>query len=184
MARPLYRTLAALYENYASDVAEVEDRSRAERREEDQFLDEVMRTKVMAATLRFLRDNKVFTGSAAEFRQLLAELWFSVYSRGRRILGSSGFEHVFLGEKKNGAVQARRYRIFNYYYCQLTVLSNISIIGCRVSTTGSTSTTSSSGARSTISATGRPWTSAAAAPASPSPSSGDRSRNHTGEYFS
>ena len=106
MARPLYRTLAALYENYASDVAEVEDRSRAERREEEQFLDEVMRTKVMAATLRFLRDNKVFTKSAAEFRQLLAELWFSVYSRGRRILGSSGFEHVFLGEKKNGAVQA------------------------------------------------------------------------------
>ena len=123
MARPLYRTLAALYENYASDVGEAEDRSRAERREEEQFLDEVMRTKVMAATLRFLRDNKVFTKSAAEFRQLLAELWFSVYSRGKRILGSSGFEHVFLGEKKNGAVQAGQISHF-----QLLLLSTNCIV--------------------------------------------------------
>ena len=120
MARPLYRTLAALYENYASDVGEAEDRSRAERREEELFLDEVMRTKVMAATLRFLRDNKVFTGSAAEFRQLLAELWFSVYSRGKRILGSSGFEHVFLGEKKNGAVQAGQ---ISHFQLDITIVN-------------------------------------------------------------
>nr|CAD7429261.1 unnamed protein product [Timema monikensis] len=38
------------------------------------------------------------------FRNLLHELWFTLYSRGNRKVGSSAFEHVFLGELKRGEV--------------------------------------------------------------------------------
>ena len=73
---------------------------------------------------RFLAAKKLFTKSSNEFKKLLKEFWFTLYSRGNRILGSrlgkkenwikflkkkpcSGFEHVFLGEKKLGKVQVR-----------------------------------------------------------------------------
>ena len=97
--------MTELYENYEPDVSVVEDRTRDEKREEEALLDEMMKTKVMKETFDFLKANGLFTKSKAEFEDLLSELWFSVYSRGKRIKGSSGFEHVFLGEKKNGAVQ-------------------------------------------------------------------------------
>jgi len=114
LRKPIYEKLTALYENYDSDVAVKEDRTRAERTEEDAFLDEVMKSKVIAKTLSFLKSKKLFTKSSNDFKRLLKELWFDVYSRGKRILGSSGFEHVFLGEKKAGKVQG----FHNWVYFQ------------------------------------------------------------------
>jgi len=105
LKRPVYRKLEALYENYNNNVAVKEDRTRAEKAEEDALLDEIMKSKVMKKTLDFLKAQNIFTKTATDFKKLLKELWFDVYSRGNRILGSSGFEHVFLGEKKNGTVQ-------------------------------------------------------------------------------
>ena len=32
------------------------------------------------------------------------DIWFTPYSRSRRVVGSSGFEHVFVGELKGGKV--------------------------------------------------------------------------------
>ena len=125
LRKPTFSRLTDLYENYQPDVSVTEDRTREEKREEDALLNEMMKTKVMKETFDFLKENGLFTKSKAEFEHLLSELWFSVYSRGKRIKGSSGFEqiyikyipniyltiskkrfeHVFLGEKKNGAVQ-------------------------------------------------------------------------------
>ena len=42
------------------------------------------------------------TGSKANFKNLVKQLWFGMYPRVSGKLGSSGFEHVFLGELKNG----------------------------------------------------------------------------------
>jgi len=114
LRKPVYKKLSALYENYDSDVAVKEDRTRAEQTEENAFLAEIMKSKVMAKTLSFLKKKKLFTKSSNEFQRLLKELWFDVYSRGKRILGSSGFEHVFLGEKKAGKVQG----FHNWVYFQ------------------------------------------------------------------
>ena len=86
-------------------MAVKEDRTRSERREEDSFLDEVMRTETMKTTLTFLRRRNLFVKTDADFKKLLKELWFENYSRKNRVLASSGFEHVFLGEKKDGKVQ-------------------------------------------------------------------------------
>lgn len=114
LRKPVYEKLTALYENYDSDVAVKEDRTRTEQNEEDAFLSEIMKSKVMTKTLSFLKSKKLFTKSSNEFKRLLKELWFDVYSRGKRILGSSGFEHVFLGEKKAGKVQG----FHNWVYFQ------------------------------------------------------------------
>ena len=113
--KPIYEKLVALYNNYDSDVAMKEDRSRAEQNEEEEFLTEVMKSEVMQKTLTFLKANKLFTKSANDFKKLLKELWFDVYSRGKRILGSSGFEHVFLGEKKGGKVQGFHNWVFFHH---------------------------------------------------------------------
>lgn len=39
-----------------------------------------------------------------EFKDLLRQLWFYMYSRGGGKIGSSGFEHIFLAEIKNNQV--------------------------------------------------------------------------------
>jgi len=103
--RPTYAKVKELYENYLPDVTKKEDRNKNEKQEENTLLDEMMKTQVMKNALTFLQMKNVFCKSVFEFKNLLRELWFSVYSRGKRIDGSSGFEHVFLGEKKNGKVQ-------------------------------------------------------------------------------
>ena len=84
LKRPVYRRLQALYENYNNDVTVVEDRTRSERAEEDALLEEIMKSKVMIKTLEFLKSEKVFTKSSNDFKKLLKELWFDVYSRGQK----------------------------------------------------------------------------------------------------
>ena len=113
--KPVYSKLMALYDNYLEDVTRVEDRSYQERREEADFLQEIMKTSTMKETIKFLRRHKLWTKSDSDFSSLLSTLWFENYSRGQRILGSSGFEHVFLGEKKNGVVQGFHNWVYLFY---------------------------------------------------------------------
>jgi len=113
--KPVYEKLTKLYNNYDSSTAVKEDRSRSERVEEEDFVDEVLRTKVMTDTLDFLKCKNLFTKSKSEFKKLINQLWFDLYSRGNRILGSSGFEHVFLGEKKAGKVQGFHNWVYFYF---------------------------------------------------------------------
>jgi len=115
--KPVYAKLMAMYENYVPDTLTVEDNTNAERNEEDAFLNEILKTKVMKETLSFLKQKKyVKTNlSEAEFKKMLKELWFGIYSRGMRIKGSSGFEHVFLGEKKQGSVQGFHNWVYFYH---------------------------------------------------------------------
>jgi|ERR1712136_55147 len=62
----------------------------------------VFNTSVMRKTYQFLRARGEITGSKANFKSLVKQLWFGMYPRVSGKLGSSGFEHVFLGELKNG----------------------------------------------------------------------------------
>ena len=103
--RPVYKRLRYLYNNYEESVKTSEDRTSFERREEQNFLTEIMKTNTMKTTLMFLKAKGLFTKSESEFKKLLSQLWFDIYSRGQRIQSSSGFEHVFMGEKKDGKVQ-------------------------------------------------------------------------------
>ena len=111
LKRPIYRKLQALYENYNNDVTVVEDRTSSERAEEDQLLEEIMKSKVMIKTLEFLKSQNVFTKSANDFKKLLKELWFDVYSRGQSTIFFSLFFDHFISRKKDSGFQWLRARL-------------------------------------------------------------------------
>jgi len=104
MEMPIYVKLAALYDNYAVSPGTVEDHTEEEQMEEMALIEEMAGTAVMKTTYQFLVEKGVFSGTEEDWQRHLYDTWFGMYDRARAILGSSGFEHVFIGEIKNGAV--------------------------------------------------------------------------------
>ncbi|CAG0923655.1 unnamed protein product [Notodromas monacha] len=102
---PSISALKTLYDNYEPLVTRPETLTEGEKTEENNFLNAVLNTEVMREAKRFLTSNRlVSVANDAAFRQLLHKLWFGLYSRHRGTPSSSGFEHVFLGEVKQGQV--------------------------------------------------------------------------------
>ncbi|KAK7078743.1 hypothetical protein SK128_001847 [Halocaridina rubra] len=95
------RLIQTLLDNYEANAAVQEDRTSVEQSEEDNFLNALMRTEVMKELERYLKEKGYLTG---DLRSMLKEIWFTTYKRAGRHEGSSGFEHVFVGELKGGKV--------------------------------------------------------------------------------
>mmetsp|Transcript_10457 Transcript_10457/g.14644 ORF Transcript_10457/g.14644 Transcript_10457/m.14644 type:complete len:480 (-) Transcript_10457:379-1818(-) len=105
--RPTYRTFIALLDNYEAQVGAAEYVSRQERAENWAFLRAIMHTGPMQFCHKYCRANKpdVVPADQTGFMKLLHKIWFDLYSRshgGTR--DSSGFEHVFVGEIKDGQI--------------------------------------------------------------------------------
>lgn len=116
--------MKVMYNNYEQDTAINEYVSPIERKEEDEFLEAVLATPVMRLVngieveraikspiehfrrhaMSFLIQKGIVTADPQTHRELLKTIWFNLYSRGMGKIGSSGFEHVFLSEVKNGTV--------------------------------------------------------------------------------
>uniref|UniRef100_A0A1B6CSC7 EndoU domain-containing protein n=1 Tax=Clastoptera arizonana TaxID=38151 RepID=A0A1B6CSC7_9HEMI len=101
---PTVAKLIALYDNYDPDTSHSEVVTTSEKKEESDFLDAVLNTSVLAFTNTFLRSKGYTNGTKAEMKDLLYKIWFTIYSRGQKKLGSSAFEHVFMGEIKREEV--------------------------------------------------------------------------------
>jgi len=93
--------LSRLLDNYNRDVRRPETSSAQERREETQFRTAISSTPVMVKAGQFLTSQGLTTAPIAS---VLNTTWFTPYSRSGNVLGSSGFEHVFVGEIKNAGV--------------------------------------------------------------------------------
>lgn len=103
LRRPTYSKLLALFDNYEAAVNITETVTNEELAEESAFLDAVLDTAVMQETHRFLINQKLLNNARkAHFKDTLRGMWFGLYARAPGKQGSSGFEHVFLGEWKNG----------------------------------------------------------------------------------
>jgi poly(U)-specific endoribonuclease len=89
--------LVALHDNYNADVAVTETETAAETAEINAFLDAVLATPIMQQLQTFLTSKGI-----SLTREKFHEMWFGVYSRSGSTLGSSGMEHIFLAELKNG----------------------------------------------------------------------------------
>eukprot|EP00937_MAST-01D_sp_MAST-1D-sp2_P003546 g3546.t1 len=103
-----YRAFVALLDNYERETGVAEQVTAEERAEEAAFLSAVLRTRPMRYLQAYLSAKNLLTpaerveGSAA-FRARLHKIWFQLYSRDTRG-DSCGFEHVFVGEVRNGEV--------------------------------------------------------------------------------
>merc|ERR1712215_135202 len=121
---PMYVKLSALYDNYVASPGVVEDHTEEEQTEEMKLLEEITSTSVMQNTYQFLVDKGVFTGSLQEWQRYLYDTWFGMYDRakfaplnGGTTLGSSGFEHVFIGEIKKEVVSGF-HNWFHWYWLE------------------------------------------------------------------
>jgi len=104
-SRPTYKALIDLFDNYEGDTAVRETITQAELAENDAFLDAVMATQVMRDAHQFLVQKGLASSSVSSFKSYLRTIWFGMYSRSRGVVGSSGIEHVFVGEWKESDIQ-------------------------------------------------------------------------------
>lgn len=68
--------------------------------EENEFINNIMKTDAMLHVMHFLSIKGFFANDLQSHQNILKEIWFHPYSRGKGINSSSGFEHVFIGERK------------------------------------------------------------------------------------
>ncbi|KAL7078084.1 hypothetical protein ACQ4LE_002093 [Meloidogyne hapla] len=97
--------LLKLYDNYEAFTGQPEIETFEESNEIKGFLDTIIKTKPMNLLYKFLnKKGHPIAKTPTIFRRLLEQLWFGTYSRTLGQPDSSGFEHVFIGEFKNGQV--------------------------------------------------------------------------------
>lgn len=101
---PIIQKLRLLYNNYELDSSVNEYVTPIERTEENDFIDAIVATPVMRYTMQLLQQKGIVTADPKTHKDLLRTIWFNTYSRGQGKIGSSGFEHVFLTEVKNGTL--------------------------------------------------------------------------------
>ncbi|CAH8465534.1 unnamed protein product [Schistosoma turkestanicum] len=99
--RPTFTKFIALLDNYNPQVGVTEKPTEQQLREEDDFIKELLKTKIMKMTHEFLvrRGKRNMIGDYKHFGEYLKEVWFKRYNRGA-FEDSSAFEHVFVGEHK------------------------------------------------------------------------------------
>jgi len=106
-SHPTTAALLRLHDDYKAraSVPEDQEHNRVELAEINDFLVKVINTPTMQRTNAFLRSVGLLENQTRSWKGLLRHIWFDLYSRHRGVLGSSGFEHVFLGEIDDGKVK-------------------------------------------------------------------------------
>jgi poly(U)-specific endoribonuclease len=101
--KPTFKAFQALLDNYVADEGVVEAVTAEEKAENQRFLNLLMDTAVMQYCHKVLVANRKAPSDRDGFIRLLETAWFGLYRR-KIPNDSSGFEHVFLGEREPGKV--------------------------------------------------------------------------------
>ncbi|KAM4046022.1 uridylate-specific endoribonuclease [Anomaloglossus baeobatrachus] len=101
--KPTYKAFIALLNNYDRKTGTDETCTDEETEEQDKFLQEIQKTKVIKELYNFFHKKGLYK-QEQEFVDDLKNMWFGLYSRSSGEQDSSGFEHVFVGEVKKGKV--------------------------------------------------------------------------------
>ncbi|KRY40244.1 Poly(U)-specific endoribonuclease -like protein [Trichinella spiralis] len=104
--KPTVLALLHLMEEFEPQIGRREIESPRKLKRIDNFMTEVIKTKVMNVTYQFLKKlNCSETDSMETFKQWLKKLWFTTFPRRKRTVDSSAFEHVFIGELEGKKVK-------------------------------------------------------------------------------
>ncbi|XP_063292946.1 uridylate-specific endoribonuclease [Pelobates fuscus] len=103
LSRPTYKAFIELTNNYVRKTGTDEEYTPEEIKEQEHFLKEIMKTKLMKELYSFFHKKEMYK-TEKEFVDDLQKMWFGLYSRSSGEADSSGFEHVFLGEVKKNKV--------------------------------------------------------------------------------
>ncbi|XP_045778540.1 endoribonuclease CG2145-like isoform X2 [Maniola jurtina] len=115
-----------LLDNYERDTLTNEHVTSQERIEENSFMDVIMATSVIRHLMNFLKDKGYVAQDPKQQRDFLKHIWFGLYSRGQGKISSSGFEHIFVSELKNGEVSG----LHNWlYFSKEEVANRINYLG-------------------------------------------------------
>ncbi|KAJ0407300.1 hypothetical protein ATCC90586_002228 [Pythium insidiosum] len=101
--RRTYKLFFDLLDNYERGVGVSETVTMEELTENNAFLNAVLDSAPMRYAYNWLVKNKKFAGDISAFKKKLDSIWFGLYRRQARN-DSSGFEHVFIGEEKDGKI--------------------------------------------------------------------------------
>ncbi|TTO63379.1 Poly(U)-specific endoribonuclease [Bagarius yarrelli] len=98
-SRSSYSALIALLDNYERKTGVTENFSSSELQEQENFLTETMKNTPLGKELFSFLHIKGYYSSWEEFLYDLRMMWFGLYSRSSGSLDSSGFEHIFAGQR-------------------------------------------------------------------------------------
>lgn len=108
----IYKAFVALMDNYNPVEGKAEVITKEEIKEDNTFLDLVIESDLMKRVHSLLVNKSRASADPAKFRTKVYNLWFGPYARSSRsrVLDSSGFEHVFMGE-----VNGRKHNIGGFH---------------------------------------------------------------------
>lgn len=114
-SHPTVAALLKLHDNYKPRASAHEDQehNHHELAEIRHFLNLVMNSQTMLRAKTFLQQLHLLSNNSL-WSDTLHHIWFDLYSRHRGVRGSSGFEHVFLGEIDDGKVKGSHNWIWFY----------------------------------------------------------------------
>ncbi|RIA83614.1 Endoribonuclease XendoU [Glomus cerebriforme] len=112
---PTYQFFYHLLDNYIPQTGIPEEVDNHELKENQAFIKACLQTSPMIYTYNYLKAKNKFTGNLAEFEKQLLKIWFDLYKR-EGTDDSSAFEHVFIGEVRDGEAKAFHNWVTFYFY--------------------------------------------------------------------
>jgi poly(U)-specific endoribonuclease len=111
---PTYKYFYDLLDNYTAETGITENHTPQEIKEQELFLKAFCNTKPGQYLHQYLVALRLCSGDPTTFQEKLQEIWFSPISRDGKA-DSSAFEHVFLGETREGEVIGFHNWLYMYF---------------------------------------------------------------------
>uniref|UniRef100_A0A1D1YXW8 Poly(U)-specific endoribonuclease-B n=1 Tax=Anthurium amnicola TaxID=1678845 RepID=A0A1D1YXW8_9ARAE len=112
---PTFQLFYHLLDNYIPQTGIPEEVDTHELEENKAFIKACLATSPMIYTYNYLKAKQILKGNITDFEKQLHKIWFNLYTR-EGYDDSSAFEHVFVGEVRDGEAKAFHNWITFYFY--------------------------------------------------------------------
>ncbi|KAJ8768352.1 hypothetical protein K2173_021505 [Erythroxylum novogranatense] len=116
--KPTFSRFCSLLDNYNPNEGYKEVVTSKERDEQVAFVEEISRSSPVKYLHNYLISKGIVSEDKQDFKRILTSLWFDLYSRGGTSRSSSAFEHVFVGEIKQGGEEVSGFHNWLQFYLE------------------------------------------------------------------